>query len=87
MALVSDIPIIDLIKEIENKHGEDTHMVIEVVVKDEKHSNIDEDHLGNLDEKDILWWVEFKNEQKVFDNFAMVRHYFLNEVDSNDTNS
>lgn len=80
MALVSDIPIIDLIKEIEEKHGEDTHMVIEVVVKNEDHVDIDEDNIGNLKESDVLWWVEFENDQKVFDNFSMVKHYFLNEV-------
>jgi hypothetical protein len=80
MAFVSDIPIIDLIKEIEEKHGEDTHMVIEVVVKNEEHIDVDEDMIGNLKESDVMWWVEFENEQKVFDNFSMVKHYFLNEV-------
>lgn len=80
MALVSDIPIIDLIKKIEKKHGEDTHMVIEVVIKNEDHTNIDEDNIGNLEENDVMWWVEFENTQKVFDNFSMVSHYLLNEV-------
>lgn len=80
MALVSDIPIFSFIREIEKKHGEDTHMVIEAVIKNEEYSNVSEDDIGNLNEEDVLWWVEFENEQKVFDNFAMVKHYFLNEV-------
>lgn len=78
MRYISDIPIIDLAIQAEEKHGEETHMVIEIVPKNEVEENMG---IDSLTEDDVLWWVEFENEQKVFDNFDMVTHYLLNEVE------
>ena len=78
MALVSELPLFGLAMEAEEKHGVDTHMVIEAVLKDID----DEDEIdpGEVEEEHVLWWVEFENEVKIFDDFQMVRYYLLEEA-------
>lgn len=84
MAFISELPIMTLAMEAEEKHGIDTHMVIEVVLKNPK--EVDEDDLtaetdyDQVDEKDVMWWVEFENQQIVFDTFEMVKHFLLEEA-------
>ena len=82
MALISELPIMDVAMKAEEKHGEDTHMVIEVVLKEYVSENL-EDPMYNpayVGEEDVYWWVEFENEIKIFDNFLLVEHYLLNEA-------
>lgn len=68
----------DVAIQAENKHGEDTHMVIEIVIKE----NVEENKgIESLTEDDVLWWVEFEDEQKIFDTFEMVSHYLLEEAE------
>lgn len=67
----------DIAIKAEEKHGEDTHMVIEIVVKEEK-ENIG---LESLTEDDVVWWVEFEDQQKIFDDFDMVTDFLLNEAE------
>lgn len=83
MTLISDIPILKLAYEAEQKHGEDTHMVIEVVLK----NDIPEDKLktNEVTTDDVLWWVEFEDNQMVFDDFAAVEDYLLNQVKKNES--
>lgn len=78
MRYITDIPIMDVAIQAENKHGEDTHMVIEIVIKE----NVEENKgIESLTEDDVLWWVEFEDEQKIFDTFEMVSHYLLEEAE------
>lgn len=81
MALVSDLPLFGVALEAEKKHGVDTHMVIEVVVKN-VNTVAEEEEVDPsiLDEDAVMWWVEFENEVKIFDRFEMVEHYLLNEA-------
>jgi len=84
MALVSELPIMDIALQAEEKHGVDTHMVIEVVLKkpkevDENDETFDTDY-DNVDEEDVLWWVEFEYQQLVFETFNMVKHFLLEEA-------
>lgn len=86
MALISELPIFQTAIEAEKKHGEDTHMVIEVVLKPGIEQDII-DEVGEEDydpsrvgEDDVYWWVEFENEVKIFDSFEMVKHYLLNQA-------
>lgn len=74
--LLSEVPLFDLIFAAEKKHGEDTHMVIEVVPRDQD-SMVD---LNNVSEEDIIWWVEFKDQVKTFDTFEEVEKFFLEEA-------
>lgn len=84
MALVSELPIMDVAMQAEEKHGIDTHMVIEVVLKNPKevdeHDTTFETDYDGVSEEDVLWWVEFENRQMVFDTFDMVKHFFLEEA-------
>jgi|TARA_B100000035_G_scaffold295247_1_gene286177 hypothetical protein len=84
MALISELPIFQVAQEAEEKHGVDTHMVIEVVLKPyvaEALEGDDEDYDPSyVGEDDVYWWVEFENEIKVFDSFAVVKDYLLNKA-------
>lgn len=78
MTLISDIPILQLAFEAEEKHGEDTHMVIEVVLKEDvPESKLDSNEVTT---DDVLWWVEFEDQQKIFDEFDCVRTFLLEEA-------
>ena len=78
MTLVSDIPILQLALDAEKKHGEDTHMVIEVVLKEDvPESALDSNEVTT---DDVLWWVEFEDQQKIFDEFDCVKKFLLEEA-------
>lgn len=86
MALISELPIFQLALEAEEKHGEDTHMVIEVVLKPGIEEDII-DEVGSEDydpsrvgEDDVHWWIEFEDQIRIFDSFQMVRHYLLEQA-------
>jgi len=73
--LLSEIPLFDLIFAAEDKHGEETHMVIEAVSKNPDKEINDMD----VTTDDIVWWVEYKDDQRVLDTFDEVKSYFLGE--------
>lgn len=78
MTLISDIPILQLASEAEQKHGEDTHMVIEVVLKEDvPESALDSNEVTT---DDVLWWVEFEDQQRIFDEFDCVKKFLLEEA-------
>jgi len=82
MALISELPMFDVAMRAEDKHGADTHMAIEVVLKP-KIAEMVEDAFYNpseVNEEDVYWWVEFENEIKIFDNFSLVENYLLNQA-------
>jgi hypothetical protein len=76
--LLSEIPLFDLIFAVEDKHGVDTHMVIEAV---SKNPNKDVDDFDITDDE-VLWWVEFKDDRKVLNSFEEVRTFFLEECEA-----
>lgn len=78
MTLVSDIPILQLASEAEQKHGEDTHMVIEVVLKEDVPELALDSNEVTTD--DVLWWVEFEDQQRIFDEFDCVKKFLLEEA-------
>jgi hypothetical protein len=80
MRYLSDIPILQVAQQAEEKHGVDTHMIIEAVIKDEFKEYFESNELDFATEDQILWWVEFEDQQAVFDDFDMVSNYLLNEV-------
>lgn len=82
MALISELPIFELAQKAEEKHGEDTHMAIEVVLKpyiEEAMDTPDYDP-SYVGEEDVMWWIEFEHEIKIFDSFAVVEDYLLNKA-------
>ena len=78
MDAVTDIPLYSLIKEIEEKHGEDTRMIIEAMLPDDKEA---EDYGKEIPVDELLWWCEFQDQVKVFDNLASVRSWFMDELE------
>ena len=78
MQTITDIPLYEIIKAIEEKHGEDTHMIIEAFIDDD---NIHEDLESQVPVENLLWWCEFQDQIKVFDNIIAVQHWFMNEVE------
>lgn len=88
MNTVSDIPLYEIIQEIEGLHGEDKHMVIEIITNDDAEEGKphplarEEDILrpNGWQLKDGIWfWCEFENQIAVFDNVAAVKHWFMND--------
>ena len=63
----------DLILQAEEKHGINTHMVVEAVSKDEEQE-------AEPDEDSVVWWVEFEYNQKIFYTFPEVKKYLLEEA-------
>ena len=80
MKTVTDIPLYDVIQAIEEKHGSDVHMVIEALLPDGK---TPEDYKSETEMPvdELMWWCEFQDKVKVFDNIARVKDWFLNEVE------
>jgi len=88
MNTVSDIPLYDIIQEIEAVHGVEKHMLIQIItnddaVEDKPHPLIREEDIyrpnGWQLKDDIFFWCEFENQVAVFDNVAAVKHWFLND--------
>ena len=63
----------ETIFDAEKKHGVETHMVIEAVPKTETEPE-------EPTEDDVVWWVEFENIKKTFENFDDVKSYLLEEA-------
>jgi len=82
MALVGELPIMELAIKAEEKHGEDTHMVIEVVLKEHvtKELEASDYNPAYVGEEDVYWWVEFEDQIRVFDDFRMVEHYLMEQA-------
>jgi len=73
MRKLNELPLIETIFDAEKKHGIKTHMVIEAVPKTETEPE-------NPTENDVVWWVEFENLAKTFENFDDVKHFLLEEA-------
>jgi hypothetical protein len=82
MALISELPIFGLAQRAEEKHGVDTHMAIEVVLKDYIEEKLQDDEYdpSYVGEEDVLWWVEFEHEIKIFDTFLLVEDFLMNKA-------
>ena len=86
--LLKDIPLYEIVQEIEAKHGHELNMVIEAFLKDQKseHDHIrDSDILehGQLTAAEVYWYCEFQEQKRVFDHIASVKKWFLEEVEYN----
>ena len=76
MKRLSELPLMDTILKAEEKHGVDTHMVIEIISKEE----VEENYNDPL-ESEVMWWVEFKDQYKQFNTFDEVTTYLLEEAE------
>ena len=77
---ITDIPLYEIIQEIEGKHGSDVHMVIEAIVDaEESVKDIEILHDG-VPLSRVYWYCEFQNQVKVFDDISSAKHWFLSEV-------
>ena len=76
--LLSDLDITRVIMSAEERHGHETHIVIECISKDE----ITEFYNGEETEDSVYWWVELENEIKTFETFAEVEKYLLQDAES-----
>lgn len=74
--LLSDVPIMKLALAAEEKHGEDTHMVIEAIPKN---NDVTTD-MNEVSVDDVVWWVEFQDQVKTFNTFDEVEKFFLEEA-------
>ena len=86
--LLSELPLYEIVQEIEKKHGHELNMVIEAFLKDQKpeYDHIrDSDILENdeLTAAEVYWYCEFQDQKKLFDHIAQVKHWFLEEVEYN----
>lgn len=88
MTTVSDIPLYEIVQEIEKVHGSEKHMVIEIITNDEAtedkpHPLIREEDIYRPDGwqlNDGIWfWCEFENQVAVFDNVTAVKHWFIED--------
>jgi len=76
--LLTEVPIVSVAMKAEEKHGVDTHMVIEAVAR-ESSNNLDLDP-ALVDISDVVWWVEFEDQIKTFDSFDEVEKFLLVEA-------
>jgi len=76
MTTLSELPIMETIFKAEEKHGIDTHMVIEAIPKE----GVDFDSQGDEKEEHVMWWTEFENQTQVFETFKEVEKFFLEEA-------
>jgi hypothetical protein len=77
-ALLSDLPITQTIMNAEERHGLDTHIVIECVSKEE----IPDSHNGEETEDSVYWWVELEDQVKTFETFSEVEKFLLEDAES-----
>ncbi len=74
--LLSEIPLFELIRDAEKKHGINVHMVIELMPKDDSSpENIEE-----ATEDDVIWHVEFEKIKKDFKTFSEVKKFLLEDA-------
>lgn len=77
-ALLSDLEISRVIMSAEKRHGQETHIVIECVAKED----IPETHTGEETEDSVYWWVELEEQIKTFETFAEVEKFLLEDSES-----
>ena len=77
-ALLSDLEISRVIMSAEERHGIDTHIVIECVSRE----NIPDFVSGDETEDMVYWWVEFEDQVKTFGTFAEVEKFLLEDSES-----
>jgi hypothetical protein len=75
-ALLSELPISKVITDAEQKHGFETHMVIECVSKED----IPEFQESLETEDSVYWWVEFEDQIKTFETFSEVEKFLLEDA-------
>ena len=80
-ALLSELPIQSTIMKAEEKHGYETHMVIECVCRED----LPEHNTGDETEDTVYWWVEFEDQIKTFETFDEVRKFLLEDAVSEKT--
>tara|TARA_Y100000385_G_scaffold285075_1_gene344309 strand:+ start:725 stop:1015 length:291 start_codon:yes stop_codon:yes gene_type:complete len=74
---LEDLPLMELIKNMEDKYGAETHMVIEC----KPIAGRESDELNTTrtaTEEDVVWYVEFKEEKYLFEDFWEMRFHALN---------
>lgn len=77
---LEDLPLMPLIKEMEEKYGVDTHMVIECMPIAGRES--DDPSASKLaTEEDVVWYVEFRDEKYMFEDFWEMRFHMLNSFE------
>lgn len=77
---LEDLPLMPLIKEMEEKYGVDTHMVIECMPLAGRES--DDPSASKLaTEEDVVWYVEFRDEKYMFEDFWEMRFHMLNSFE------
>lgn len=77
---LNELPLHELILAMEEKHGVDTHMVIECFPqagKDQEEASPDKIPT----EDDVVWLIEFKDIKMMFEDFYEMRDYLINEVE------
>jgi hypothetical protein len=88
MASLANLPIMELILAAEEKHGIDVNMVIEAMPKNDKQDDNGEDYNpfmspsedDEVQDTDVVWYVEFKDIKKFCNSFEEVKKFFLEEV-------
>ena len=78
---LEDLPLMPLIKEMEEKYGVDTHMVIECMPIAGRESDDDAVSTKVTTEEDVVWYVEFKDEKYMFEDFWEMRFHMLNSFE------
>jgi len=79
---IEDLPLMPLIKEMEEKYGVDTHMVIECMPMAGRVPDEDMPE-GTVipTEEDVVWYVEFRDEKYMFEDFWEMRFHMLNSFE------
>jgi hypothetical protein len=65
---VEESQLMKIIFAAEKKHGQDVHMVVEIV------------HKTNENDDDICYWVEFENQMIYFNTIEEVEKYLLEDA-------
>lgn len=94
MASLANLPIMELILAAEEKHGTDINMVIEVMPKNVNgDENVEENNPfmspsedNEVQDTDVVWYVEFKDIKRYCNSFEEVKKFFLEEMDENSVN-
>ncbi len=79
---LEDLPLLPLIKEMEEKYGIDTHMVIECMPMSGRTPDAMEvEGTVTPTEEDVVWYVEFRDEKYMFEDFWEMRFHMLNSFE------
>lgn len=77
---LEDLPLMQLIKDMEDKYGVDTHMIIECMPIAGRESD-DPSATKLATEEDVVWYVEFKDKKFMFEDFWEMRFHVLNSFE------